>query len=148
MSELPRGVAPATVAEAIDALKPDEVRNAEAGGNPVLRQGDVFIIQTRQYTERNLIQAGGELVERTTPHWHAPFARYINDSHTATRVVRMPDGTLYAAGIMRHRPEGRRPDHVNRELWDRQTWGRVVLNAQARGFDSSPRSWALGGNVD
>lgn len=52
----------------------------------------------------------------------------------------MPDGTLYARGILRHSPEDRNPDHVAIDLWDRQTWGRVVLNAQARSFDASPRS--------
>jgi hypothetical protein len=152
MSELPRGTKPATVAEAIGALKPEEIRQAEAAGVPVLRQGDVFIAQAALVArgnagERDLIRAGGELVP-VTREWGRAVARFVNDSHTATRVIAMPDGTLYVRGIMRHRPVNRRPDHVTLELWDRETWGRVVLNAQARSIDASPRSWSMGGNVD
>jgi hypothetical protein len=146
MSELARGVRPATIAEAIDSLKPAEVRNAEAGGNPVLRQGDLFVIQTRQYAERDLIQAGGTLV-RFERSW-GRYGRYVNDSHTATRAIAMPDGTLYVRGTMRHRPADRHPDHVNLVLWDRETWGRVVPNTQARSVDARPRSWSMGGAVD
>jgi hypothetical protein len=147
MSELARGVKPATVAEAIDALKPDDVRYAESIGIPVLRQGDVFVIQSPGTTERGLLAQGGELVPVTREYGKAT-ARYVNDSHTATRAIAMPDGTLYVRGIMRHRPDWRRPDHVALELWDRETWGRVVLNAQARSIDASPRSWSMGGDVD
>jgi hypothetical protein len=147
MSELPRGVKPATVAEAISALKPQDVRDAETVGIPVLRQGDVFIVRSAGTTERGLLAQGGELVP-VTREWGKATARYVNDSHTATRVVQMPDGTLYVRGIMRHKPVNRRPDHQQVELWDRETWGRVVLNAQARSIDAQPRSWSMGGNVD
>lgn len=148
MSELPRGVKPATVDEAVGALKPQDVRDAETVGIDVLRQGDVFIIQSQGTTERELIRAGGELVAWTPPGWGTRGGRYVNDSHTVTRAVQMPDGTLYVRGIMRHAPQNRRPDHVSMELWDRQTWGRVVLNAQARSIDARPRSWSMGGDVD
>lgn len=152
MSELPRGVKPRTVAEAIDALKPERVRNAEEAGIPVIRQGDVFVVQTPGMTEKILLKAGGELVVHNSiaGSWGRPgkHGRYINDSHTATRVIRMPDGTVYVQGIMRHRPEFRPADHVARELWDRKTWGRVSLNTQARSFDNTPRSWSRGGDVD
>jgi hypothetical protein len=165
MSELPRGVKPATVAEAISALKPEVVRDAEAAGIPVLRQGDVFVIQAgtfvlpldalegetvefRPMTERELRALGGELVAWTPPGWGTRGGRFVNDSHTATRVIQMPDGTLFVRGIMRHAPANRKPDHVQLELWDRQTWGRVVFNAQARSIDAQPRSWSMGGDVD
>jgi hypothetical protein len=152
MSELPRGVRPKTVAEAIDALKPWRVRSAEERGTPVIRQGDVFVIQATGITEKDLIEQGGEMVEfeSIAGGWGRPgkHGRYINDSHTATRVIKMPGGALYAQGIMRHRPLDRRPDHVQRPLWDRNTWGRVELNTQARSFDNTPRSWSRGGDVD
>jgi hypothetical protein len=162
MSELARGIRPATVAEAVDSLKPAEVRYAEAAGIPVLRQGDLFVIQAVHITipldsdghgldyslvtERELKAQGGELV-RFENSW-GRHGRYVNDSHTATRVIAMPDGELYVRGIMRHRPDRRRPDHVNLELWDRQTWGRIVPNTQARSVDARPRSWSMGGAVD
>jgi hypothetical protein len=147
MSQLPRGIKPATVAEAIDALKPRMVKTAESFGMAVQRQGDVFVIPVPGVTsERELITAGGAVIEPSTG-W-GERGRYINDSHTATRVVRMPDGTFMVRGILRHNPAGRRPDHVRQDLWDRQTWGRVVFNTQARSFDASPRSWSMGGNVD
>jgi hypothetical protein len=148
MSELPRGAKPATVTEAVGALKPETVRDAEAAGISVLRQGDVFAVQAPDVTRRQLRAAGGEPVPSEPRRWGEGGGRFVNDSHTATEVIRMPDGTLYARGILRHRPPGRRPDHGNRELWDRKTWGRVVFNAQARSFDRSPRSWSRGGGVD
>ena len=114
MSELPRGVHPKTVAEAIDALKPDSVRDAETAGTPVIRQGDVFVIQEPALSERDLADQGGTLVpfENVAGAWREPGrrGRYINDSHTATRVIRMPDGTLFVRGILRHHPERRRAD--------------------------------------
>jgi hypothetical protein len=99
-------------------------------------------------TEHGLLAAGGELTAFTPKSWEQGGGRFVNDSHTATRVIAMPDGTLYARGIMRHRPRLRRPDHASLELWDRQAWGRVALNTQARSFDNSPRSWARSGDVD
>ncbi len=101
----------------------------------MLRQGDVFVIQARA-SQRELLTTGGTLVG----------SRHVNDSHTATNVIAMPDGTLYARGIMRHRPAGRRAEHHNLELWDRRIWGRIVLNTVPRSF--SNRSWSLGGAVD
>jgi hypothetical protein len=151
MSELRHGVAPATVDEAIGTLKPEEVRQAEAAGIPVLRQGDVYVIQAPLVAagdkgERDLIRAGGELVAQDWS-WGRHGGRYVNDSHTVTRVVRL-DGRLFVRGIMRHAPARRRPDHARLDLWDRQTWGEIVFNAQARGINAQPRSWGHGGNVD
>lgn len=152
MSELPRGSKPTTVAEAIDMLKPEVVRDAESRGISVLRQGDVFIIRDEKYagmTDTRLIKhLGGELVPQMRNG-----LRYVNDSHTATRVVKFDDGTMYVRGMMRHNPRLRRPDHRTIKLWDGNTWGRVAFNTVPRainynGQDAGSRSWSRGGDVD
>jgi hypothetical protein len=171
MSQLAHGVRPTTIAEAVDSLTPPEVRYAVAAGIPVERQGDLFAIQAVHITipldsdghgldyslvtRRELMKQGGQLVP-VTREYGRKTGRYVNDSHTATRVIAMPDGELYVRGIMRHRPEGRRPDHVNLVLGDRTSWWRIVPNNQARSVDANPvsgailrpRSWSLGGDVD
>jgi hypothetical protein len=47
LAQLPADAEPVTVAEAYDCLKPAEVRVAEAEGRDVVRQGDVFAIESR-----------------------------------------------------------------------------------------------------
>jgi hypothetical protein len=148
MSELPRGVKPSTVAEAIEMLKPSSVITAETNTIPVMRQGDVFIINAEDISTRALTKAGATRVDPMRDGY-----RYVNDSHTATEVMRLPDGTLYVRGMMRHRPRNRRPDHQTIKLWDGKTWGRVAFNTVPRsigynGQDRGSRSWSRGGDVD
>lgn len=144
MSELPRGTKVTTVAAALDALKPDRVREAEAAGLPVLRQGDVFAIPAA-VTTRELRQAG----TRIPAHYGRRYV--LGTNHTATDTYLLDDST-YARGLLRHRPAERRPDHITRELGDRKQWYQLVTNTVPRSFDgrvdTSARSWSLGGRVD
>jgi hypothetical protein len=145
LAQLPAGVKPSTVEEAVEALKPPEVVQAEADGREVVRQGDVFGIRT-DLTTRQLHSTGTYMDRR--------ISRVLGVNHTATDVIEMVrDGRpfdarlvhseTYARGILRHDPVGRRPEHVKRPLGDRKSWYRLVLNTVPVG-----RSWAIQGYVD
>ena len=174
LAELPQGVQPATVEEALQALKPAEVVAYEAlqatypevYTMPVTRQGDVFAVPTNLST-RNLSMLG----ERYKA------IRVLGVNHTATEVVPVlvPDDTLaalgatrnparifkpedarnwtwYARGILRHVPEGwgrwaRRPEHKRQKMGDGKTWHLLVKNTVPM-VNGRSRSWSRGGNVD
>ena len=71
LCELPQGAEPATVEEALDALKPPEVAAAEAAGMACTRQGDVFAIPatltTRQLPRKRRARS---LRAAPQPHGH------------------------------------------------------------------------------
>jgi hypothetical protein len=147
MSELPHGVRVTTIDAAIDALKPDRVREAEAEGTPVYRQGDIFAIGASVSTAL-LRQAGTRL-----PQARSGLGRpVLGTNHTATDAYEVPasagwrDAGTYARGFLRHRPQDRRPDHQTVKLGDRQSWFVLVTNTVPRSF--SMRSWSMGGRVD
>jgi hypothetical protein len=127
LAQLPDGAAPATVAEAFDALRPAEVREADAAGLPVVRQGDVFAIPV-------------ELTTRGLPGPSVPHAYVLGVNHVATE-VRELDGATYARGTLRHRPLWRRPEHRMQKLGG--GWHRLVRNTVPDG-----RSWSIDGKVD
>lgn len=132
MAQLPDGAHPQTVDEAVEALKPDTVRFAEADGLEVLRQGDVFAIPRTKMLTREL----------SVPALGSKYVLGVN--HTVTEVRKLGSHT-YGRGIMRHRPQeqGREPEHRNLKLGDRRTWYELVKNTVPEG-----RSWSLGGDVD
>jgi hypothetical protein len=136
LCELPAGAAPATVAEAVQTLKPPEVLAAEARGQAVTRQGDVFAIPLGLPT-RNIpgkTERGGCL---------------LNLNHTATEVRVADDGTTCARGILRHIPPyGRTPDHMRRPMGDRKTWHQIVKNTVPPDARGGSRAWSRAGNVD
>ena len=152
MAQLPGGSRPHTVAEALEMLKPPAVKDAERAGREVLRQGDVFAIKT-SLSARELAARGAVPVQPLNNG-----GRYVNDSHTATKVLMLPDGTFYVQGVMRHQPRGsewggwrwqaRRAEHKNLTLGDKKTWFLVAFNTVPRNRSFSPRAWSLGGNVD
>lgn len=169
LAELPRGVAPTTVAEAFEDLKPDAVKVAEQMGREVTRQGDIFAIAMPGLTLRQLRKDGATVEkgpriktvtryrDRYTPLgdipaageevWHdRPAAGRIAEesdawedkgrgwrallgqNHYATEVARMPDGTTFARGTMKHDPERRAADHARRKMGDGKTWHLIVKN--------------------
>lgn len=169
LAELPRGVAPTTVAEAFEDLKPDAVKVAETMGRDITRQGDIFAIAMPGLTLRQLRKDGA--VIETGPRitgvmryrdrydalgdipaaddqsvWHAepapgridvsgePIDRgrewraLLGQNHYATEVARMPDGTTFARGTMKHDPAGRDADHARRKMGNGKTWHLIVKN--------------------
>lgn len=99
--ELPPKVAPATVDEALEALKPQSVKLAEQAGRDVKRQGDIFAIPMPGLTLRELKAQGGRVEKR---------GNLLETNHAATEVVYVGRQT-YARGTISHVPEFRRPDH-------------------------------------
>jgi hypothetical protein len=146
LCELPRTSA-STVDEAFEALKPNEVIDAERAGLTPQRQGDIFAIPTA-YTTKEL-KSRGELVKR--PH-------VLGTNHTATEVVVTAEGT-YARGTLRHEPGGwRDADHARQRIGDGKQWHRLVKNTVPGAGGSSgnmtarqsgqSRAWTMGGQVD
>lgn len=129
LAQLPYGATPSTVEEARDALMPPLVRLA-VQDLAVQRQGDIFAIPMHEVKTRDLAGAN----ERG--------AYVLGTNHKATE-ARVVNGTTYARGILRHRPQWRDPDHRNVKLGDGKTWFALVRNLVPEG-----RSWSLGGNVD
>lgn len=132
LAQLPKGVHPATVDEAFEALKPDAVIDFEReGGEGLLRQGDVFAIPSEWET-------------RDLPR---PSKRkeYVLDVNHQVSEVRRTEGHTFGRGFIRHRPQewGRRPEHRTVKLGDGKTWYELVKNTVPMG-----RAWARNGNVD
>jgi hypothetical protein len=121
-----------SIRAAREALKPDSVLMALAGGRKVYRQGDMFAICTDLTTAE--IRALGGTVEVLTAYAAAAdrdaFALY-GTAHTADYVATMPDGTMLAFGKMRHTPwligDNREPDHKPLKL-KRGRWHLVAKN--------------------
>jgi len=129
LAELPKWAKPATVEEAFESLKPDEVISAELDGIAVKRQGDVFAIPWGTAT-------------KDLPGPSVKQAHVLGVNHSVTE-MRQRDGHTYARGTMRHRPREswRRPEHKRLSLG--RQWHEVVRNTVPDG-----RSWSIQGNVD
>lgn len=134
LCQLPDGPVPATVADALECLKPPEVTEAEAAGLTVTRQGDIFAVPV-------------DLPTRKVPGETERGAYLLGTSHTATE-VRGSGSATYARGILRHRPPYRWPDHRRRAMGDRKTWHRIVRNTVPLDHRGDSRAWAAAGNVD
>lgn len=115
--ELPTRTA-TTVDEAYAELKPDTVKVAEQMEREVFRQGDIFAIEMPLLTKRDLTAMGAR---------HERMGDLLNTNHAASEVAYLPDGRTLARGILRHRPDGRRPDHVMCRL-SKGTWHLIVKN--------------------
>ncbi|MFL5861154.1 MAG: hypothetical protein ACJ780_10275 [Solirubrobacteraceae bacterium] len=121
LCELPHGVKPNTVDEAVQALKPPEVVAAEARGLKVIRQGDLFAIPTK-LTKRQLQRLRGR--EDFTKR-----LRVLGTNHSVTEGVVCKGGAVLGRGIMRHEPDGwRAPDHARQKLGDGKVWYLLVRN--------------------
>jgi hypothetical protein len=137
LCELPQGIEPGSVADALHALKPAEVIAAEQAGLSVTRQGDVFAIPAT-------------LTTRQLPHKRERRAHLLHLSHTATEVCVTDDGTTYARGVLRHAPveSWRAPEHRRQPMGDRTTWHRIVKNTVPIDTSGQSRAWSRAGNVD
>lgn len=136
LAELPRDARPTTVAEAVEALKPEVVKVAEIMGRDVTRQGDIFAVPMPGLDKRALRKAGATFERRKANTYHvgrwsshgSPTAALLGQNHYATEVARMPDGTTYARGTLWHDPLWRAPDHARRRMGDGKTWHLIVKN--------------------
>ncbi len=145
--ELPPGVHPTTVEEALETLKPDSVKLAESMGREVKRQGDIFCIPMPEVTLAELKADGGvhrkratELEEREVQRgrrWSRTWetinvrvserqALILDTNHEATEVVDMPNGQTYVRGALTHEPGDRPRDHARLSLG--KTWHLAVKN--------------------
>ncbi|WP_231111448.1 hypothetical protein [Mycobacterium avium] len=111
-----------TVDEARRALMPESVKTALAQGLQVMRQGDIFAIESDLTTER-LEEMGAEIHtsgQRPTPTTPPPEVGIYGTAHTADRLATLPNGIMLAQGGLIHRPriigEVRLPDHAYRQL--------------------------------
>jgi hypothetical protein len=132
LAQLPADAEPRTVAEAREDLKPQEVLTAEAAGDEVLRQGDVFALQS--YLGTRDLQG---------PSKHSEYVLGVNHQVTEVRVNSY--GETFGRGFMRHRPREswRRPEHRMLKLGNGKDWYMLVKNLVPEG-----RSWSVGGQVD
>lgn len=125
LCELPHGAKPATVDEAIEALKPPEVVAALARGLKVVRQGDLFAIPTN-LTKQQLRRMRGK-------HDFTKRLRVLSTNHSVTEGIVLPGGAVLGRGIMRHEPEAwRQPDHARQKMGDGKTWHLLVTNTVPR----------------
>lgn len=138
LAELPQGAEPQSVEDALEALKPDEVKDAEAEGLTIIRQGDVFAIPTTKDTRT--LKLSGDYYDTK----HLDYVLGVN--HTATDIIEVygDQTTTYARGILRHEPgQWRQAEHKRQKMGDGKTWHLLVKNTVPEG-----RSWSMGGNVD
>lgn len=136
--ELPKCDA-TTVDEAYEALKPDVVKLAEQMGRNVVRQGDIFAVETTA-TTKDLMAKAKRVGRRNVPKaidereiGHNAEARemraasmLLGTNHQGTHVIHCKDGTIYAKGCLWHVPDGRTNDHVRQKLGDK--WHLIVKN--------------------
>jgi hypothetical protein len=86
-------------------------------GRTVYRQGDIFAVELASVTLRHLRKQGATVVKH---------GNLLGTNHEATEVAYLPDGTTLVRGVLRHNPQGRRPDHARVKVGNR--WSVVVKN--------------------
>jgi hypothetical protein len=102
--ELPKAAKDVTsIADAYEALKPDTVKLAEQMGREVHRQGDIFAVELKGVSKRELRKRGARFEKR---------GQLLGTNHVGTEVAYLPDGTTLVRGTLWHNPQWRRPDHV------------------------------------
>lgn len=106
--ELPPNATPTTVEEAYQALQPESVLRARAQRRKVMRQGDMFFIQTQ-----------GE--EGPPDDRINTDARLFDTNHYASELARH-NGLVMVRGRVFHNPTGRRPDHKALRLPGKGWW--------------------------
>ena len=150
VSELPSK--PISVVDAYDILKPPEVKQAEAHGISVLRQGEWFFIPT-DLTDRDITDMLGfkYLKEMRSRAETGPLPTYTHgtnqhvckhvDTYAADhRTGQLVGARMYAKGCVRHVSQwGGRGDHRILRLED--VWHLAVCNTEIA-------SWSVDGKFD
>lgn len=117
LCRLPHAVG--SVEEAYDALMPNSVKTALRQGKTVVRQGDLFAIET-DMDDDALLAAGGSI---QPGEWS--WSLY-GTAHTGTRCATFDNGIQAATGHLVHNPEllgeARPPDHSVRKLSGKWWW--------------------------
>jgi hypothetical protein len=114
LSELPHAVD--SLDEAYEALKPETVKRGEREGRRIVRQGDIFAVET-EVTTRALTKAGA-VRERMAP--------LLGTNHVATEVAVLPNGATLARGFLHHKPPFRDSDHRRQRIGN--NWAVIVKN--------------------
>lgn len=114
-----------SVADAFDGLVPDRVKQYRASGaGKDLRQGEWFFLPS-------------DLKTRHLPRPSLRAAPLLGTNHYVTEI--RTNGNPYGRGVVRHKPEHRRPQH--RKLVLGPQWHEAVKNLAVA-------SWNAEGNVD
>lgn len=131
---------PGTVEEALEMLKPMEIKLCEKAGATILRQGDWFFYQASE--------PAAELAKWLKQQAKTEIKQYrlggTTGTHTVTRMRRESPGhaMLLVSGTVRHSPtDGRSPEHKRLKLGDGKSWWIPVKNTSEAG-------WGAVGNVD
>ena len=105
LCEMPPGSVATTIEEALEELKPRVVKEAEAAGRTVCRQGDIFFVETL-WSRADLKQRGWRRGE-----WGR--MNILGTNHTAPVIWYHPSHPyhIYVEGEISHRPTFRSPDH-------------------------------------
>jgi hypothetical protein len=110
-----------TFDEAIESLKPKQVKTAIENNIDVKRQGEWFFIPTEQKT-RNLTKIG------------KMYPIYPDSTHIASEVSEK-NGTRYVRGTIRHKPPYRNSQHAMLSLG--KTWYIPVKNTAIESYEAS-----------
>jgi len=136
LAELVTDLAPKTLEEAIDFLKPGVVREAEARGTNVLRQGEWFAIPTRALTfvlmrdvERGIAVYGERRVLGKDGHHELEEAVIYKAGPRK--------GEVYARGVLRHT----KGEHVDLRLGTAR-WYLIVHNVAGAAYTLSGKGTA------
>lgn len=107
-----------SIVAARESLKPGSVKAALAAGIKVVRQGDIFAIESDE-DKKSLNKIGAQFSDSSV--W--PI---YGTAHTATELAILPTGVMLAKGALLHRPpirgETRHPDHEARPLGKKGWW--------------------------
>lgn len=128
LSELPHPVA--SLDGAYEALKPQTVRLAELEGKRIVRQGDIFAVETDLTTRQVKALVRPEDMLPGVPHsineHITKMGNLLGTNHKVTEQVVLPSGAVLARGILHHKPPFRDPDH--RRQWLGKKWHVIVKN--------------------
>lgn len=126
-----------TVDGAREALKPASVKAAEAAGITVMRQGDLFVIESSM-GKPALREVGAAFFPHEVVQEDVSL---YGTTHTADRIAILPDGRALISGRMTHDPrrfgERRDPDHKPLSLGRKWWW--VARNTVPAKTGSPPR---------
>jgi len=124
LCQLPHGVS--SIGDAYDALKPQRVKDAEAEGIEVRRQGDVFLIRVMEKDWNLQLRYGRDMLAKDHRLW--------GGTHRASRAL-MTDGRMFVSGKLTHE----RRQH--RAVFFKGAWYEAVKN-------TALASWNAVGYVD